>query len=62
MFEKIVAVNFQSIFIPKHIKIIFFILKKLFLISAHQNNKKNQKNINLKKIIFFSVLLVTNHP
>jgi hypothetical protein len=53
MFEKIIAVNFQSIFISKHIKIIFFILKKLFLISAHQNNKKNQKNINLKKYNFF---------
>jgi hypothetical protein len=29
MFEKIVAVNFQSIFIPKHIKIIFFYFKKI---------------------------------
>jgi hypothetical protein len=29
MFEKIVAVNFQSIFISKHIKIIFFYFKKI---------------------------------
>jgi len=28
---------------------IFFILKKLFLASAHQNNLKTLKNINLKQ-------------
>jgi hypothetical protein len=28
---------------------IFFIFKKLFLISAHQNNLKTPKNINLKQ-------------
>jgi hypothetical protein len=35
-------------FIGKYIKIIFF-LKKLFLISAHQNDLKTPKNINLKQ-------------
>jgi hypothetical protein len=34
-------------FIKKYIKIIFFIFKKLFLASAHQNNLKISKN-NLK--------------
>jgi hypothetical protein len=33
----------------KYIKIIFFLFKKLFLSSAHQNNLKIQKNINLKQ-------------
>jgi hypothetical protein len=28
---------------------IFFIFKKLFLISAHQNDQKTLKNINLKQ-------------
>ena len=35
-------------FIPKYIKIIFF-LKKLFLISTYQNNLKTSKNIDLKQ-------------
>jgi hypothetical protein len=38
------------LFISKYIKIIyFFIFLKLFLISAHQNNLKILKNINLKQ-------------
>jgi len=37
VFESVVAVDFQSVF---YIKIIFFIFKKLFLISAHQNDLK----------------------
>jgi hypothetical protein len=57
VFGSVVAVVFQNIF---HSKIyqnnIFFIFKKLFLTSAHQNNLKiSKKNINLKKknIYFF---------
>jgi hypothetical protein len=42
---------FKVFFILKHIKIIFFIFKKLFLISTHQNNPKKYKNINLKQKI-----------
>jgi len=45
----IVVVVFQNVFcLEMHENIIFFILKKLFLISAHQNNPKNQKK-NFKK-------------
>jgi len=44
-----VVVAFQSAF---HLEIyqnnIFFIFKKLFLTSAHQNDPKTLKNINLK--------------
>jgi hypothetical protein len=41
---------FKVFFNWKCIKIIFFfIFKKLFLISAHQNDMKTQKKINLKK-------------
>jgi hypothetical protein len=39
---------FKLLFTWKCIKIIFF-LKKLFLISAHQNDLKTPKNINLKQ-------------
>jgi len=40
---------FKVFFTWKYIKIIFFfILKKLFLTSAYQNNLKPSKNINLK--------------
>jgi len=47
MFESVVVTVFQSVF---YIKIIFFIFKKLFLISVHQNDmKKLKKNINLKQ-------------
>jgi len=61
VFGSVVAVVFQNIF---HSKIyqnnIFFIFKKLFLTSAHQNNQKiSKKNINLKKkkYLFFKMLL-----
>jgi hypothetical protein len=38
---------FKVIFTHKYIKIIFFfIFKKLFLISAYQNDLKTQKHIN----------------
>jgi len=55
----LVAIVFQRFFIWKYIKISFFICKKLFLISAHQNNLKTSKNINMKqrknkKILIFS--------
>jgi len=40
---------FKVFFISKHIKIIFFIFLKLFLTSAHQNDLKTSKHINLKK-------------
>jgi len=47
--ESVVAVVFQSVF---HLKMyqnnIFFIFKNLFLRSAHQNDLKTPKNINLK--------------
>jgi len=40
----VVAVAFQSVFYLKmHQNNIFFILKKLFLISAHQDDLKTQK-------------------
>ena len=46
MFGSVVAVAFQSVF---HLKMnqnnIFFILQKLFLTSAHQNNLKTTKKI-----------------
>jgi len=39
----------KTFFIKKYIKVIyFFIFKKLFLTTAHQNNLKPIKNINLK--------------
>jgi len=51
---------FKIIFILKYIKIIFFIFKKLFLISAHQNDLKIPKKIliwikekNFKNLKFF---------
>jgi hypothetical protein len=51
MFENMIAVTFQNVF---HLKmhqndVFFFIFKKLFLISAHQNNLKTLKSINLKQ-------------
>jgi hypothetical protein len=51
MFRNVVmvVVVFQNIFYLGCIKIIFFIFKKLFLISAHQNDLKTPKNINLKQ-------------
>jgi hypothetical protein len=56
----VVAVSFQSIFYSKIYQNNIF-LKKLFLTSAHQNDLKTQKNINLnqrKKIQFFSKALL----
>jgi hypothetical protein len=57
VFGSVVAVVFQNIFYSKiYQNNIFFIFKKLFLTSAHQNNLKiSKKNINLKKknIYFF---------
>jgi len=42
--RNIVAVAFQSAFyLEMHQNNIFFIFKKLFLISAHQNDLKTQK-------------------
>jgi len=47
LFESVVAVTFQSIFrVEIHQNNIFFILKKLFLKSAHQNDPKYTKKIN----------------
>jgi hypothetical protein len=44
-----VVIAFQNTFHLEMYQInIFFILKKLFLKSAHQNNLKIQKDINLK--------------
>jgi len=55
VFGSVVAVVFQNIFHSKmYQNNIFFIFKKLFLISAHQNDLKiSKKNINLKKNIYF---------
>jgi hypothetical protein len=45
----LVAVAFQSAFhLEMYQNNIFFIFKKLFLKSGHQNDLKHQKNINLK--------------
>jgi len=43
MFERIIAVVFQSVFYLKIHQNNFFILKKLFLISTYQNNSKIYK-------------------
>jgi hypothetical protein len=49
VFESVVAVVFQNIvYSEKYQNNIFFILKKLFLISAYQYALKILKNINLK--------------
>jgi len=54
-----VVIPFKIFYIYKNIKIIFFILKKLFLILAYQNNINTFKNIfiyskiKIKKINFF---------
>jgi hypothetical protein len=53
--RSVVAVAFQSVFyLEMHQNNIFFILKKLFLISAHQNDLKTQKiyQFEAKKIFF----------
>ena len=49
VFDSVVAVAFQSTFRSEiHQNNIFFIFKKLFLISVHQNDLETPKNINLK--------------
>jgi hypothetical protein len=43
----VVAVVFQNVFhVEIHQNDIFFIFKKLFLKSTHQNNSKHKKQIN----------------
>jgi len=51
----VVAIDFQSAFhVEMHQNDIFFILKKLFLKSTHQNNLKYIKKLIFnKKIIFY---------
>jgi hypothetical protein len=50
LFGSVVAIAFQSVLHSEmHQNNIFYFLK-LFLTSAHQNNFKIQKNINLKQI------------
>ena len=56
-----VAVAFQSVFyLEMHQNNIFFILKKLFLISAHQNDLKTQKiyQFEAKKFFFLKKLFL----
>jgi hypothetical protein len=53
VFKIVVAVAFQSIFSSKMYQnniyiYIYIYIKKLFLISAYQNDLKTPKNINLK--------------
>ena len=51
MFRIVVAVAVQSTFhLEMHQNDVFFIFKKLFLKSAHQNNLKTLKNSNKKKL------------
>jgi hypothetical protein len=45
MLGSVVAVAFQITFMLKYMQMIFFIFKKLFLISAHQNDLKQTKYI-----------------
>jgi hypothetical protein len=50
VFGSVIAVVFQKTFYSEnHQKYIFLIFKKLFLISAHQNDQKTPKNINIKQ-------------
>jgi hypothetical protein len=51
MFDgSVIAVAFQSVFyLEMHQNNIFLFKKKLFLISAYQNDLKTQKYINLKQ-------------
>jgi hypothetical protein len=53
VFGSVVSVAFQSAFHLEMHQNKFFIFKKLFLISAHQNNPKILKYINLKKFKIF---------
>jgi len=46
LFGSVAAVAFQITFCAEmHANDVFFILKKLFLISAHQNDQKHTKHI-----------------
>jgi hypothetical protein len=45
----VVAIVFQSVFVPKCIKIMFFYFLKLFLRSAHQTGPKHKKKYFLAK-------------
>jgi len=50
LFENVIVVAFQNIFRAEmHQNNIFFILKKLFLRSGHQNDPKNTKNLIFSK-------------
>jgi uncharacterized membrane protein YciS (DUF1049 family) len=50
LFDNLDAVVFSKCFsLGNILKWCFFILKKLFLMSAHQNDMKTLKNINLKQ-------------
>jgi saccharopine dehydrogenase-like NADP-dependent oxidoreductase len=49
MFDSVVAVAFRITFRVEMHANIFFILKKLFLISAHQNDSKYTKHIKFFK-------------
>jgi hypothetical protein len=59
LFGSVVAVAFQSTFRAEmHQNDVFFIFKKLFLKSAHQNNSKHTK----KKLKFFGHAVCTAFP
>jgi len=61
LFGSVVAVAFQSDFNAEtHQNDIFFIFKKLFLRSAHQNDSKN--NFYKKKLNFFRNVGITAFP
>jgi hypothetical protein len=49
LFESVVAIAFQSAFYAEMHQNDFFIFKKLFLRSAHQNDPKHKKNYFLAK-------------
>jgi len=54
MFNSVVAVAFQITFrVEMHANDIFFIFKKLFLTSAHQNDPKHINRIKSKKKLNF---------
>jgi hypothetical protein len=50
VFGSVVAVAFQNAFHSEVHQIYIYIYLKLFLTSAHQNELKTPKNINLKQI------------
>jgi hypothetical protein len=50
LFESVVVIDFQNIFLTEmHQNDIFIIFKKLFLRSAYQNNSRHTKKINFNK-------------